>query len=156
MSKIYIETTVISYYTADRSSDIIIAANQLAAIHMWKILPKHEVFISTIVIEEAAKGDKLQAKRRLTAMENFNVLGVDSKAIELTEQLTVERAVPEKFSDDALHIAIAAVNEIEFLITFNLKHINNLNMRKKIRLVVEKSGYIAPEICSPTELESGD
>jgi hypothetical protein len=65
-------------------------------------------------------------------------------------------AIPSEYPDDALHIAIATVNGMDFIVTWNFKHINNPVMRAKIRAVVENAGYVAPEICSPEEVVEGE
>jgi hypothetical protein len=62
-----------------------------------------------------------------------------------------EKAIPEKCPEDTLHIAVAAINEIEFIVTWNFKHINNPFMMRKISDVVTSAGYSMPVICSPEE-----
>jgi len=59
--KIYIETSVISYLVARPSKNIVIAAHQTSTSDFWDCLHEYEVFISEIVIQEASKGDKVQA-----------------------------------------------------------------------------------------------
>ncbi|MBT6046059.1 MAG: hypothetical protein HOG49_04470 [Candidatus Scalindua sp.] len=50
-----------------------------------------------------------------------------------------------------MHIAVAAANGIDIIVTWNFKHINNPFTRMMIRQVVENNGYICPELCSPDE-----
>ncbi|WP_417914141.1 type II toxin-antitoxin system VapC family toxin [Candidatus Electronema sp. JM] len=156
MKKIYIETSVVSYYVSDRSENIRIAGHQISTIEMWNRLSAFEVYISEAVIEESLKGDHRQSELRLEAIEDFNVLEVDNKSEELAVILLQKKAVPHNSPEDALHIAIAAVNEIDFILTWNFKHINNPFMRDKIRLTVESTGYKCPVICSPEELLGED
>jgi hypothetical protein len=61
--------------------------------------------------------------------------------------------IPEVHSEDALHIALAVINGMDFLVTWNFHHINNARMKKEIIRIAEENGYECPVICSPEELE---
>ena len=148
---IYIETSVISYLVADMSENIRIGGHQLATHDFWKSVPEYNVFISDTVVEEASRGDERKVQKRLWAIRNFSVLEIDSKTQELAIKLIREKAIPEKCPEDALHIAVAAINDIEFILTWNFKHINNPFMMRKISDVATNSGYAMPVICSPEE-----
>ena len=102
--------------------------------------------------KEASKGNVDQAKRRTEALAPFAVLDVSEQARTLADDLVLEGAIPEKFPEDALHIAICAVNGIHVLLTWNFAHINNPFTRMMVRQIVENAGYECPEICSPNEL----
>lgn len=151
-NKIYIETSVISYYVAERSENIRVAGHQLSTIDMWKQLNEFEVYISDIVVEEASKGSREQSDRRLFVLKDFHLLDRNKKILELTKTLLYKKAIPEKCPEDAAHIAIAAFYNMDYIVTWNFKHINNPFMKKKIRKIVEESGYICPVLCSPEEL----
>ena len=151
-SKIYIETSVISYYVAERSENIRIAGHQLSTIDMWKQLDEFEVYISDIVVEEAKKGNLDQAKLRLSKIQDFPILETDERVIELANNLLSQKAIPEKCPEDAMHIAIASVYEIDYIVTWNFKHINNPFTKKKINKIINNSGYSNPIMCSPEEL----
>lgn len=148
---VYIETSVVSYLVADMSDNIRIGGHQLATHGFWDALPAYEVYISDTVVEEASRGDEDKVQRRLWAIRDFNLLEVDQKTQKLAIGLVREKAIPEKCPEDALHIAVAAVNNIEFIVTWNFKHINNPFMMRKISEVVVACGYSMPVICSPEE-----
>jgi len=80
------------------------------------------------------------------------LLPVDGKTRDLAKLLIAEKAIPERCPEDALHIAVAAANEIDVIVTWNLKHINNPFMERKICQTIESAGFKAPVICSPEEL----
>ncbi len=149
--KVYIETSVISYFVADMSENIRISGHQLATHDFWKLLPEFEVFISDTVVEETSKGDEKKVQKRLRTIRDFPVLDIDEETQKLAIKLVREKAIPEKCPEDALHIAVAAINEIEFIITWNFKHINNPFMMRKISDVVTNAGYPMPITCSPEE-----
>ena len=122
---------------------------------MGKTLDNFEVFISDMVIQEASKGDKSNASRRLEIVEKYQVLEIDDEAKELARTLIDAMAISDKCPEDALHISVSAVNGIDIIVTWNFKHINNPFTRKMIRKITEDSGYACPEICSPDEFLGG-
>lgn len=155
--RVYVETTVVSYLTAKPSRDIMIASHQEATRELWpELLTKYDAYISALVFEEAKRGDPDQAKMRLAAIEPFPLLDIDDEARSLAENFIAKKAIPAEYPEDALHIALAAVNGIDVLITWNFAHLNNPFTRKMIRQIVEGEGFVCPEICSPEELMEVD
>lgn len=151
--RVYIETSVVSYLTAKPSRDIMIAGHQEATRELWTILStKFEPYISALVYQESSKGDPEKSQMRLSAIAKFSMLDIDDEARFLAEKIITKKGIPKEYPEDALHIAVAAVNGIEVIITWNFAHLNNPFTRKKVRKIVETEGYICPEICSPEEL----
>ena len=151
--KVYIETTVVSYLTGRATRDLMVAARQEETRSLWpRLLSEFETYISALVYEEAGCGDEEQAQKRLAAIKPFPVLDIDQESRDLAARLLAGKAIPEEFPEDAMHIAVAAVNGIAVLLTWNFAHINNPFKKMLIRQVVENSGYRCPEICSPDEL----
>ena len=155
-NKIYIETSVVSYYVAERSENIRIAGHQLSTIDMWKQLSNFDVYISDIVVEEAKNGSLNQAKLRLAKIQDFLILETNEKVIKLANDLLSKKAIPRKCPEDAMHIAIASVYKIDYIVTWNFKHINNPFTKKKINKIINDSGYNNPVMCSPEELIGED
>ena len=151
--RLYIETTVVSYLTANPSRDIIIAGHQGATRDIWPALSvKFETYVSALVFEEARRGDRSQAQLRVAAIESFPMLDIDDEARILAETIIAKKGIPSQYPEDALHIAVAAVNGIEIVVTWNFAHLNNPFIRKILRRIIEDEGYECPEICSPEEL----
>ncbi|MEJ2705905.1 MAG: type II toxin-antitoxin system VapC family toxin, partial [Sedimentisphaerales bacterium] len=152
--KMYIETSVVSYLVARPSRDLLIAARQEATAEFWsKLLSSGFAgYVSTLVHQEAEQGDSEQARTRIGALSPFTVLDIDQEAQALAEEILAAKAVPAEYPDDALHIAVAVVNGMDVLVTWNFAHLNNPTARIKIRQVVENNGYRCPEVCSPEEL----
>jgi predicted nucleic acid-binding protein len=151
--RIYIETTVVSYLTAKPSRDIMIAGHQEATRELWvKLLSGYEAYISALVFQEAGRGDPVQAQARLSAIAKLPMLDINDEAQSLAEKIITQKGIPAEYPEDALHIAIAAVNGIEVIITWNFAHLNNPFTRKKVRKIVDAEGYSCPEVCSPEEL----
>jgi len=152
--RIYIETTVISYATARSSRDVIVASHQLASRMLLDHCADFEAFISVLVMAEIDAGDPSCAARRCDAAGRFPVLQVSEQAEHLAEKLVHAKAVPARFKEDALHLAIASVNGIDVIVTLNFAHINNPFTLGMIREVIESEGYRFPEVSAPDVLVS--
>jgi len=151
---IYIETSVISYLVARQNRDIIVAAHQQLTVDWWdNQRHQYDLFVSQIVLDEARAGDPLAAGKRVAALQNLSSLEINEVVIQLAEHLVQSHAVPMKAAQDALHIAVACVNGMDYLLTWNCKHIANAKMRSKIDQVCREAGFIPPIICTPEELE---
>jgi len=154
--KVYIETSVVSYYTARISRDVVVAGHQQVTQEFWQCLDsRFEPFVSALVIEEAGRGDAVLAGKRLDAIKAFPVIEHSNLAEYLAKEIMLHRGIPEAYPEDALHIALAAMAGIEFLVTWNFPHINNPFTRMTIRQTVENNGYVCPELVSPDELMGG-
>jgi predicted nucleic acid-binding protein len=155
-AKVHVETTVVSYLAGRTTRDIVVAAHQEETRSLWpRLLSEFDTYISALVFDEASRGNAEDAQKRLAALKPFPVLDVQRDAQDLAARLLTTGAIPTEFPEDALHIAIAAVNGIDILLTWNFAHINNPFKRLLIRQAVENAGYRCPEICSPDELMEG-
>jgi hypothetical protein len=152
---VYIETSVISFLTARPSMNVILAGHQASTQGFWDHLDRYDVYISDFVLQECAKGDSERAEMRLNTVKPFPLLDSGADVETLTHELIQRGAVPAKCIDDAAHIAVAAIHGIDFIVTWNFKHINNPVMKGFIEQVVVGCGYMMPIICSPEELEGG-
>lgn len=150
---VYIETTIPSYLTAWRSPELVMAANQEATRKWWdESGVKFELFISELVIGEISNGDPDAVKRRMTVVEHLPELELTDEAEGLAAKLLLGAALPQKAKADALHIAVATVHGMDYLLTWNCTHIANAIMRPRIELICRTSGYEPPVICTPPEL----
>jgi len=151
--KVYIETSTISYLIARPSRDLVIAANQQVTREWWNMRRAlFDLYISQVVIDEANAGDQEAAQQRLEAMQGILLLELKTEALDLASEFIRSKALPKKASQDALHIAIAAVYGLDYLLTWNCKHIANAVIQKSIARIVAEQGYELPTICTPHEL----
>jgi predicted nucleic acid-binding protein len=151
--KVYIETSVVSYYTSRPSRDLVTAARQQVTREWWEeSRNKFETYISILVLEEAKGGDPSAAEKRLEAINEMPVLKITDEAEKLAAILVKSGPISEEQPEDALHIALATVNGVDFLLTWNFNHINNAIIKKGIIKIAENQGYECPVICSPEEL----
>ena len=151
-AKVYVETTVVSYLAAAPSRDIVVAGHQETTRTWWSRRDRVELFVSQAVVEEASRGNAVAAARRMALLEGIPVLGLTAEVDAIANQLLRGSAVPGKARIDAIHIAVAAINRMEYLVTWNLTHIANAAIRGKIEQTCRGAGLQAPVICTPEEL----
>ena len=152
-AKVYIETTVISYLTVRPNRDVVIAGHQKITRDWWQTCrERFDAVASQLVVREASAGDSRAAQERLEKLATLTLLEVTEEAVSLAQELLSTGAVPEKATEDALHLAIAVTNGVEYLLTWNCKHLANATMRTKIEDVCRSAGYEPVIICTPEEL----
>ena len=153
MERVYIETTFVSYLTARPSRDVVVAGHQQTTHEWWDTQrEKYELCVSELVFEEASGGDPQAAQERLEKLESMTELVTTRHATELSTELVQAGALPAKATADALHIAVAAVNRVRYLLTWNCRHMANATMRPLIESICAAKGFQAPIICTPDQL----
>jgi hypothetical protein len=151
--KIYIETSVISYMTAKPSRDLVIAGHQQITQVWWhKAKNKFDCYISDFVTQEVSRGDKNAAILRLDMIKDFDVLVINDQISNLAEIYLNLLEIPEKSKIDTFHLAFAVWYNIDFLITWNCKHIANAFNIKKINNYNINNNLWVPVLCTPQEL----
>lgn len=151
--KVYVETSIVSFLTGRASHSLIVSAWQSMTVDWWEKRRKlFDLYVSELVLEEAGRGDKNAAKRRLKSLETIPLLSLTDAAEQLSKELLVKKALPARATDDALHIALSAVHNIDYLLTWNCRHIDNAETKPIIRSIILSNGYNCPEICTPQEL----
>jgi hypothetical protein len=151
-NSVFIETTIPSYYVARRSRDIVQAARQELTIEWWdNRRSRYELLSSQIVVDEAARGENAMAGKRLAMLGDIPLLVISDSVVEIAEELLADDVVPEKASDDAFHIACAGVHAVDFLLTWNCKHIANPHNRRRIQKCFDRHQIRMPVICTPEE-----
>lgn len=151
-STVYIETSVISYLAARMSRDLVVAGHQQITQEWWEVRDDWELFSSRLVVAEAMRGDPEAAQRRLGQLQDIPHLAMTTEAETLVTALIKAAALPEKAVEDAFHIALATVHGMDFLLTWNCKHIANAIKRGTIEHVCVTAGFAMPVICTPEEL----
>jgi predicted nucleic acid-binding protein len=153
MATAYIETTIPSYYVA-RSSDSLLQAAKQASTRKWwdEGCSYFDLFTSLETLDEAGKGDTLMASERLKLLNGIPLLPLPDEGLELALSLVASGIIPAKAAPDALHIAVASVHRIDYLVTWNFKHIANPFIRDRLRSAVTAAGFKLPVMCSPDEL----
>ncbi|HUG68636.1 MAG TPA: type II toxin-antitoxin system VapC family toxin [Pirellulaceae bacterium] len=153
MDLIYVETTVIGNVAGRIHSNPDVASRQRTTRTWWTAASnRFELAISQLVVDECSDGDPAAAQERLDVISDLTVLTITDDARALARLLNAEGAVPPSEPRDALHIAVAAVQRVQYLVTWNFTHIANATMRSKIEQTCRDAGFIPPIICSPPEI----
>lgn len=144
---IYIDTSVISALFDQRTPERMSLTKKT-----WVNIDNYEVYISNIVIDELKAAPEDKRKKFLDVISDFIVLGVSDEVEKLADEYVKEEIFPKKYYDDALHVAIASVNDIGYLLSWNFKHLVKVKTRKMVSLVNTKYDYSSIEIIVPPEL----
>jgi hypothetical protein len=151
--RVYLETTIPSYLTAWPSRDVVMAGHQQTTREWWETRRQDfDLFVSQFVVDEAGLGDPDAARRRLEALADVPLLDVSDDIYALANELVRGVPLPAKAATDSLHIAIATVNGMDYLLTWNCAHIANATLRGRIEMVCRGAEYEPPIICTPEEL----
>src|ERR1700681_44353 len=136
MERVYIETTFVSYLTARPSRDLIVAGHQQITHDWWDTRRgDYELCVSQLVLQEARDGDSQAAQERLDLLATMTLLEIREEAVELAEELVRAGALATKAGNDALHIAVATIHRVPYLLTWNCRHKANATMRSQIESV---------------------
>jgi predicted nucleic acid-binding protein len=153
MESVYLETTIISYPTGRGSPDPIVTAHQQVTRDWWaRRRAEFECCVSQVVIDEASAGDPAEVQKRLTTIGVLSLLEVTEDAMALAQAVLNAGAMPSRAVRDAAHLAVAAVHGIDYLLTWNCRHLANAQITRRISLVCERFGVRTPIICTPEEL----
>jgi predicted nucleic acid-binding protein len=148
-----IETTVISYLVARPGRDLVSAANQQLTREWWnERRSEFDLFVSQMVVREASTGNPQYSALRLAALTDIPSLDITPETLALADALLRSGAIPAKVPEDALHIAAAAYHGMDYLLTWNARHIANAQARRVVANVCLARGYELPIICNPGEL----
>jgi predicted nucleic acid-binding protein len=151
--RVYIETTIVSYLTARPSQDLILAAHQEVTRQWWeRRRTDFDLYVSQFVLTEAAGGDPEMAKKRLALLDGIIQLPITAEVMELGGALIKNGVLPSKAAIDALHVAVAAVHEMDALLTWNCRHLANVELLGELGRYLRSRDYEAPVITTPEEL----
>lgn len=149
----YIETTVIGHLVGRILADPIVAGRQAVTRQWWpNATTKFRLFVSKVVADECAAGDPEAAKERWAVLDSLEFIATSPAVNELARKLIDEFAVPKTEPRDAIHISLSAVNGLEYLVSWNFKHIVNPTTRSAIERVCRDAGFVPPMVCTPDEL----
>jgi hypothetical protein len=150
---VYLDTTIPSYLTARVSRDLNTARHQRITTRWWNSWRTNfDIRISDYVWNEASEGNPEAAQRRKQLLASFPTLEINERVVALRERLLRDSGLPTRASVDAAHVAVAAVHDMQFLLTWNFAHLVNPHLGAKIRSLCEEEGYLCPVLCTPEQL----
>jgi hypothetical protein len=154
METVYIETTIVSYLVANPHRDPILAAHQQLTRQWWQD-PRSafHCLVSDETLAEAARGDTELAQLRLEALEGLPTLPITAEVETLAEAILQSGSLPATARSDAIHVVAATLAGVDFLLTWNCRHLANPHLQKQLRALLTARGLSLPEICTPMNLE---
>jgi hypothetical protein len=153
---VYIETSILGYLTARPSRDIVVAANIEITREWWDTRRSNfQLYSSQAVVKETSQGNSVIASQRLEILRNFSLLDLNQSVLDLAEQFLSRSNLPAKADVDAVHISAATVHGMDYLLTWNCKHIANAQIQWKLAEISLDFGYELPILCTPYELLEG-
>ncbi len=152
MDSVYIETTVFGNIAGRLHPDPEISARQNVTRRWWSAaFVRYRLFTSQLTLDECGDGDPGAAAERMDFARKIELLEPSDAAKTLAKLLMDRLAVPASQPRDALHISIAAVHGVEFITTWNFKHIFNPHLQLKIADTCREGGFRPPVICTPQQ-----
>jgi hypothetical protein len=153
METVYLETTFVSYLAALPARDLVIAAHQQVTRDWWqRRRDQFRLVISQVVLDEISAGDESEGRKRLELVKPLVVLAASPDAEALTAAIVETRVLPQKAVRDAAHIAVATVHGIQYLLTWNCRHLANAQISRRVARTCSERGFLMPTICTPEEL----
>lgn len=151
--RVYVETSVVSYLTARLSRNVVVLGNQIVTRDWWRDAAEmFRLVASELVIGEASQGNPQAARDRLLVLESIQLLDASDESRALGRALIQAHALPTGAEQDAAHISVAVVNGVEYLATWNFRHIANPATAFRIEQVCRDEGYEPTMICTPSQL----
>jgi hypothetical protein len=151
--RIYIESSVISYLTARPSRDVVSLARQQRTRELWHLFGETcKPLISALVIEEISRGDSAAARRRIEVCRHFESLASSEPAHALALALIACGAIPDTEPEDALHIAIASLAQVDYIASWNFAHLVGAQAKLKLQLRMHALGLPPIPIATPDEI----
>lgn len=153
METVYIETTIVSFLVANPSRDAILGAHQQLTRQWWQNQRSaYQCLVSDETLTEAARGDAEQARLRLEALQKLPTLPITPEVENLADAILQSGSLPAAARSDAIHVAAATLAKVDFLLTWNCRHLANPHLQKQLRALMAARSLTLPEICTPIEL----
>ena len=150
---VYIETSILGYLTARSTKNLILAANMEITKDWWELRRSaFTLYTSEAVLDEVMRGDPQIATQRLEILRDFPLLALNQAVQGLAAQFLARSNLPPKAKVDAIHIAAATVHGMDYLLTWNCRHIANAQIQGKLAEISLNYDYALPVLCTPNEL----
>ena len=155
--RVYLETTIVGYLTARPLRTVLGAAHQQVTIDWWdKRRRDFDLVVSELVLREAEAGDPEAARARIAKLEGIPRLALTDDVLRLGGEFVDHALLPQKAAEDALHIAVATIHAVDFLLTWNCTHIANPQIQIRLAEYLQGKDLFLPFICTPEELLGGE
>jgi predicted nucleic acid-binding protein len=150
--RVYVETTIPSFYHEVRTSPDVVARRDWTRQWWESATERYELVTSPAVLDELAGGQPELGEMRLALVRSLPVLSVEPAITEIVQSYVRYKLMPADPSGDAMHLALASYHKCDFLVTWNCQHLANANKFGHIRRVNTMLGLFVPALVTPLEL----
>jgi len=155
MSTVYIETTIPSYLVARRSRDLVTAAHQQITHEWWETAPdRFDLYVSQAVLDEISRGDPRYVAKRMEIIGDLNALAFTEDVGFLIREYQARLVLSGSAATDLAHFAYSVAYNMDYLVTWNCRHIANGQVIKRLSKANHELGRPTPVIVTPEELLS--
>ncbi|MCY2954071.1 MAG: type II toxin-antitoxin system VapC family toxin [Planctomycetota bacterium] len=149
MPRVYLETSFVSACVSNRTDAASIYRRE-ASRDWWQAQgPRHELFVSLAVLAELSAPAYPMSREALDWVMNIPSLEIDEEVRGFAEILVRERVMPSPVAGDAIHVAVACVHDLDYLLSWNVRHLANPNKLTHLRTICVRVGYLPPRILTP-------
>ncbi len=152
MSRIYIETTIPSFYYEVREESTMAARRQWTREWLDAVPDSDELVTSAAVLEELERGRFPGREDAIAMVQSLTPLHISAEILEIVREYIERKLMPVDPSGDALHLAIASFYDCDFLATWNCRHLANANKFDNITMINGILGLTVPKLVTPLEL----
>ena len=153
MARVYLETSFVSACVTTRTS-LRSTYEREASLLWWNSEAKgHEVFVSDEVLNELSRPEYPLREAALRFIRPVPVIPITQAMIDFAEVLVRRMVMPQPIAGDALHVATAVVAEMDFMLTWNVRHLANPNKVLHLNAVCAEHGYLSPRILRPDDMK---
>jgi hypothetical protein len=150
---VYIESTIPSFIVGEGSPIVVTAGRQITTRRWWnERRGEYRLYVSRLVRDEISRGKSERSRERLALLRGLPQLEIDAPVERFARELHGYLALPKAAEADAVHLAAASHYRMDYLLTWNLKHIANGRVRRAIEHLSSLRGIYFPTICTPDEL----
>jgi predicted nucleic acid-binding protein len=154
--RIYVETTIPSFYHEARSSPDVVARRDWTRLWWESASQLYELVTSPAVLDELSGGLPERGMMRLDLVRDLPLLPIEPPILEIVQTYIRYKLMPADLGGDALHLALASFHKCDFLVTWNCRHLANANKFGHIRRVNTMLGLFVPALVTPLELLGDD
>jgi predicted nucleic acid-binding protein len=154
--RVYVETTIPSFYVETRTAPDIIARREWTRRWWASASGRYELVTSLAVLDELAAGTPKRSAERLALVRDLALLPIEPAIVEIVQAYIRHKVMPADPAGDALHLALASYHKCDFLVTWNCLHLANANKFGHIRRVNTMLGLFVPMLVTPLELLGDD
>lgn len=157
MARVYLETSFFSACVSARTSAKSVSWRETSNEWWQTQAPRHELYVSDEVVAELSDPDFAQGPAALEMLRGLRLLELGQEVRGLAEILVREKVMPRPgVSGDALHVAVATVHGMDYVLTWNVQHMANPNKRTHFATLCLRLGLLPPQIVTPDLLMEAD